>query len=84
MFNVFMQNPYWKNIYDNSSDLLKKYYHFKFSNHGKEYTNDMINELKKIRDKFSKQDWKQLIAQSTGRAKYEYTRMMNEKFPETK
>ena len=31
---------------------------------------------------FSKQDWEQLIAQSTGRAKYEYTRMMKEKFPD--
>ena len=29
---------------------------------------------------FTKSDWEQLIAQSTGRAKYEYTRMMNEKF----
>ena len=34
-----------------------------------------------IRDTFSKEDWEELIKQSTGRAKYEYTRMMNEKFP---
>ena len=31
---------------------------------------------------FTKSDWEQLIAQSTGRAKYEYTRMMNERFNE--
>lgn len=32
---------------------------------------------------FSKQDWEKLIAQScSGRAKYEYTRMMKEKFPD--
>lgn len=31
-------------------------------------------------NKFTKSDWEQLIAQSKGRAKYEYTRMMNEKF----
>ena len=31
---------------------------------------------------FTKSDWEQLIAQSHGRAKYEYTRLMNERFPE--
>lgn len=30
---------------------------------------------------FTKSDWEELIGQSLGRAKYEYTRMMNEKFP---
>lgn len=30
---------------------------------------------------FTKSDWEELIGQSSGRAKYEYTRMMNEKFP---
>lgn len=33
-------------------------------------------------ENFSKSDWEQLIAQSHGRAKYEYTRLMNERFPE--
>ena len=31
---------------------------------------------------FTKSDWEELIAQSSGRAKYEYTRMMNKRFPE--
>lgn len=31
---------------------------------------------------FAKSDWEELIAQSHGRAKYEYTRMMKEKFPD--
>ena len=31
---------------------------------------------------FTKFDWEQLIAQSYGRAKYEYTKLMKEKFPE--
>lgn len=35
----------------------------------------------RIRNTFSKEDWEELIGQSTGRAKYEYTRMMNERFP---
>ena len=32
---------------------------------------------------FTKEDWQKLIEQSHGRAKYEYTRMMNERFPDT-
>lgn len=35
-----------------------------------------------LRDTFSREDWMELIGQSTGRAKYEYTRMMNVKFPQ--
>ena len=54
--------------------------------------NENLSEYKKIalegisfRNKnYTKEDWEKLIAQSTGRAKYEYTRMMNEQFPETK
>ncbi len=39
----------------------------------------------KYRDKFTKEDWLQLIKDAgSGRARYEYTRMMNERFPETK
>lgn len=40
-------------------------------------------ELVEYRDNnFTKEDWEELINQSSGRAKYEYTRMMNAKFPE--
>lgn len=46
---------------------------------------DLCHKLVKrglaIRDTFEKEDWEELIEQSTGRAKYEYTRMMNERFP---
>lgn len=46
---------------------------------------DLYHKLAKkglaIRDTFEKEDWEELIEQSTGRAKYEYTRMMNERFP---
>ena len=36
-------------------------------------------------NKFTKEDWLQLIKDApSGRARYEYTRMMNERFPETK
>ena len=36
-------------------------------------------------NKFTKEDWLQLIKDApSGRARYEYTSMMNERFPETK
>ena len=39
-------------------------------------------KLNSIRNTFTKSEWEQLIAQSSGRAKYEYTRMMKERFPD--
>ncbi len=33
-------------------------------------------------ENFTKTDWEELISQSHGRAKYEYTRMMKERFPD--
>mgnify|MGYP004714934007 CR=1 FL=1 len=47
MFNDFMKNSYWKELYNNSSENLKKYYTFKFNNNDKEYTESMIKELEK-------------------------------------
>ena len=82
MFESFMKNPYWKNIYEKSSDNLKDYYKFKFNMIDKEYANEAINTLRKMENNFTKSDWEQLIAQSSGRAKYEYTKMMKEKFPD--
>ena len=35
-----------------------------------------------LRKTFTKSDWEELIAQSYGRAKYEYTRLMKQRFPE--
>ena len=41
--------------------------------------------LVKFRDEnFTCDDWNALINQSSGRAKFEYTRMMNENFPTAK
>ena len=52
--------------------------------------NDDFAEYKKLvkegltwrNNNFTKSDWEELIAQSYGRAKYEYTRMMKKLFPE--
>lgn len=34
-----------------------------------------------LRETFTKADWEELISHESGKAKYEHTRMMNEKFP---
>jgi hypothetical protein len=47
-----------------------------------EYKKLVAKGLKFRNENFTKEDWEKLIAQSTGRAKYEYTRMMKEKFPD--
>ena len=43
---------------------------------------NLVRTAHEFRDNnFTKADWEELIGQSSGRAKYEYTRMMNECFP---
>lgn len=45
----------------------------------------LIDKGKKIRDKFIKEDWQELISTETSiPAKIDWTRMMNERFPESK
>lgn len=36
-----------------------------------------------LRETFSRDDWNELINQSSGRARFEYKRMKNAKFPQT-
>ena len=44
------------------------------------YRKVLAEGIKFRNNNFTKLDWEQLIAKSTGRAKYEYTCMMNERF----
>ena len=82
-FNLFMKNSYWKELYDKASENVKEYLKLKWEyNSYEEYPEEIENKIKGILEKFTKSDWEELIAQSHGRAKYEYTRMMKEKFPE--
>lgn len=83
-FDLFMKNPYWKETYNNATENVKKLYKIEWENNSKDYTNEIENEISKIMQGFSKSDWELLISQSHGRAKYEYTKMMNEKFPNNK
>lgn len=41
----------------------------------------MGDALVALRETFTKADWEELISHESGKAKYEHTRMMNEKFP---
>lgn len=62
-------------------EYQKKWSNARWSGNEQEY--EMYCEkAKKLRDNFSKQDYEQLIAQSHGRAKFEYTKLMKEKFPD--
>lgn len=84
-FENFMKNDYWKSIYDNASSKVKEYLKIKWENNDiEDWSDEVIKSIDKIKNEFSVDDWGYLISQSSGRAKYEYTRMMNEKFPETK
>ncbi len=84
-FENFMKNDYWKSIYDNASSKVKEYLKIKWENNDiEDWPDEVIKSIDKIKNEFSVDDWGYLISQSSGRAKYEYTRMMNEKFPETK
>jgi len=43
----------------------------------------LAKQQKSIRnEEFTKFDWQELIAQSSGRAKFEYTKIMKKKFPD--
>lgn len=66
----------YKEIDDKANEL------FWSDNCDEEVLDNLDNQSLQIRDRFTKSDWEELIAQSHGRAKYEYTRMMKEKFPE--
>ena len=80
-FEMFLKNPYWKAVYDNAPQKVKEYYKIAWDNNSK-CSDTMFKEVDKKRDEFAQEDWLYIISQSHGRAKYEYTKMMKEKFPE--
>lgn len=46
-----------------------------------ELSRKLGDALVALRETFTKADWEELISHESGKAKYEHTRMMNEKFP---
>lgn len=74
---------------DGASDVFKQYEKvYKEANaalfdNKKDVFDGCLQELKALREEFNKADWERLVASTKdGRARYEYTRMMNEKFPQ--
>jgi len=60
-FELFMQNPYWKEYYDNApSEKLKKFIAFGFDNN-EDYTGSLNAEHKKMESELSIEDFKYLI-----------------------
>lgn len=47
-----------------------------------EYEAKASEAVKFRNENFTKKDWQELIAQSYGRARYEYTKMMQDKYPD--
>ena len=66
--------------------ILKDRTDFLFRREKLKECKEALREETEFRNKyFAKEDWLQLIKDAgSGRARYEYTRMMNERFPETK
>lgn len=80
-FNKFLENSYWKEIYTKAPRKVQAYYQIAWENTDN-HSEEISNRIAAQRDIFEKSDWLYLISVSTGRAKAEYTRMMNEHFPE--
>lgn len=78
------------NQLDGASELFKQYAMlYKAANEGffnkadESVMNECILILKDMRERFDRDDWERLIASTCDkRAKFEYRRMMNAKFPE--
>ncbi len=56
-FDVFMSNPYWRQVYENApSDRLKENYKRSFEYHGLDRLNLSFGEKMRIRKELEKQD----------------------------
>lgn len=69
-------SPYWENVYRNAPENVKEYYNLCFAG-GEFQTEDVTRQCSEKRNSFTKSDWEYLISVSSGRAKFEYTKMMN-------
>ena len=59
-------------------DALK----FAYENNEQQYQQKANEAVRFRNENFTKEDWLELIEQSHGRAFYEYTKMMQEKYPD--
>ena len=79
--DVDMQSNDASNTFNRYAILYKKANELFFDNDKDAFTK-CLQEVKTLREQFSKSDWERLIdCTKDGRARYEYRRMMNAKFP---
>lgn len=84
---VFLHNPTFKEEYDKANDKVKEFEKWMYytslleTDEGKEV--DWANEqLNKVRDSFTKEDWENLIEiTGSNMGKGMFRKQMNEKFP---
>lgn len=70
-------------IFQDYMKLYEEANNYFWSDNAKETEIEKYSQkLNSVRDNFSKADWERLISESEGRAKYEYTRMMKERYPD--
>ena len=82
-FEKFMRNPYWVDTYNKAAPKLQQYYRLSWEYNGKKYPKKVTEEIKRIQDSFSKEDWELLIDQCGNIfAKIYYYKRMKELFPE--
>lgn len=80
-FDAFLNNPSWKEIYDNApTELLKEYFRFKFDTH-LDYWNELDDgtdtKLNEFKSKFTNAEWQYLLDTTDNIvAKIYYKRMM--------
>lgn len=79
--DVDMQNNDASNTFNRYAIAYRKANALFFDNDKDAFTK-CLQEVKTLREQFSKSDWERLIdCTKDGRARYEYRRMMNAKFP---
>ena len=62
MFEEFYKNPWFKEVYDNASDLLKRYYYLSWEYNSKDFHDEVKDEVDQLKPKFTANDWIYLIA----------------------
>ena len=61
-FSLFLENPYYKNLYYNAPEKVKKYYRIKWDNNSNKGNRSETQEkIKNIQSVFSQKDWEYLI-----------------------
>ena len=82
-FEELIENPSWADTYDKATPKLQQYYRLSWECNGKEFPEDVKEELLTIEKSFLKEDWNLFIEQCGNIfAKIHYYKRMKELSPE--